>query len=225
MRRYAIYAIPGANEDDVEEAVSLRAAVETWHARGDLHDLTINARRYGFHATLKAPMRLAAGCTEAELCAAADIFAAQQTPVAIPWLRAAAIGSFRALSPGGDRSELNALAAAALREFDHFRAPVDSTDIRQRHPERLTPNQRGLSERWGYPFVLDEFLFHFTLTDAVPAERIFAVDAMIEEHFSAIVGTDVRLTSIAISVEPEPGSSFEILSVHPFTERSALETA
>lgn len=225
MKRYAVYAVPGADEDDAAEAIRLRAAVEAWYVRDELQHLTIDARRYGFHATLKAPMRLAVGRTEAELRATADAFAAGREPVVIPCPRPAAIGGFRALLPDGDQDGLDALAAAALREFDDFRAPLEEADIRRRRPERLTRRQRELFERWGYPYVLDEFRFHLTLTDPLPVERTSAVDAAIEKHFAAVAGVDVRLTAIAISVEPEPGASFKILSVHPFADRFALETA
>lgn len=225
MKRYAVYAVPGADKEDAAEAIRLRAAVEAWYDLDELQNLTIDARRYGFHATLKAPMRLAVGRTEAELRATADAFAAAREPVVIPCPRPATIGGFRALLPGDDRNGLDALAAAVLREFDDFRAPLEEADIRRRQPELLTQRQRELFERWGYPYVLDEFRFHLTLTDLVPPESTFAVDAALEEHFAAVAGFDVPLTSIAISVEPEPGASFEILSMHPFTDRFALETA
>lgn len=220
-----MYAVPGADEGDAAEAIRLRAAVDAWYVRDELQGLTIAARRYGFHATLKAPLHLAMGRTEDELRAAADAFAAGRTPVVISGLRPAAIGGFRALLPGGDQGGLNALASAALREFEDFRAPLDEADVRRRRPERLTRRQRELFERWGYPYVLDEFRFHLTLTDPVPAERAAGVDAALEEHFAGVAGVDVPLTAIAISVEPEPGASFEILSVHPFANRSSLETA
>ena len=225
MRRYAVYAVPGADDGDAAEAVKLRAAVEDWYGRDVVQGLTVDARRYGFHATLKAPMRLAAGRSEAELLAAAAAFAAAREIVMIRSPRPTAIGGFRALVPGGELDGLEALAAAALKEFEPFRAPLDEATVRRRHPERLSPHQRELFERWGYPYVLDEILFHFTLTDPVPVERAAEVDAAIEQHFAGVVGVDVPLTGIVISVEPEPGAPFEILSVHPFADRPALETA
>lgn len=225
MRRYAVYAIPGASQGDPAEAIRLRAAVEDWYVRDEVQDLTESARRYGFHATLKAPARLAAGRTEAELREAADAFAAGRRPLVVPRPRLAAIGGFRALLPGGNHDDLMSLAAAAVQEFEDFRAPLDEAEVRRRNPERLSRRQRELLEGWGYPYVLDEFRFHFTLTDPVPSERASQVDAAMEEHFAGVAGVDVSLTAIAISVEPEPGARFEILSVHPFADRSALETS
>ena len=48
----------------------------------DWRELTRDPRKYGFHATLKAPLSLAPGKTEAELAAACDAFAS--TPREIP---------------------------------------------------------------------------------------------------------------------------------------------
>ena len=48
----------------------------------DWRELTSDPRKYGFHATLKAPFSLVQGKTEAELFAACAAFAA--TPRAIP---------------------------------------------------------------------------------------------------------------------------------------------
>ena len=217
MKRYAVYAVPGALAADAPEAVRLRAAAETWLARDELRDLTSHARRYGFHATLKAPMRLADGRTETELRAAVDAFAATHQRLSID--------AFRALVPDAERhSALAELAADAVQSFDEFRAPLNQADVTRRRPERLSPRQRELFERWGYPYVLDEFRFHMTLTDAVPADRGAQIDAALEAHFAHVSGIDVPLTAVAICVEPAPGAPFELLSAHPFALRSLRET-
>ena len=225
MRRYAIYAVPGVGENDAPEARRLKALVDTWYARDDLQDLTIAARRYGFHATLVAPFHLAARHTEAELLAAVEAFAAGRAPVMIPGPRPAAMGSFRVLFPSGDQDGLNALAESIVREFDGFRAPLSKADAHRRRTPHLTSRQRELLDRWGYPYVLDEFHFHLTLTDSVPADRAAHVDAAAAQHFADVAGVDVPLSGITISVEPEPGAAFEILAVRPLAHKFVLETA
>ena len=52
----------------------------------DWRELTEDPRKYGFHATLKAPMALADGKTEAELAAACETFAttARRIPMIEP---------------------------------------------------------------------------------------------------------------------------------------------
>jgi hypothetical protein len=225
VRRYAVYAVPGADASDAAEAVALYAAVQAWYGRAELQGLTVDARRYGFHATLVAPFRLAGQHSEAELLAAIAAFAGRTAPVVIPAIRPAAMGGFRALVPGGEAGPLNELAASVVREFDRFRAPLTEADVRRRRVDRLTARQRELLDRWGYPFVFDQFEFHLTLTDRVPAERAAAVDAALAQHFAPVTGQDVPLTGLTISVEPQPGAPFEILAVHPFAHSFALETA
>lgn len=221
MTRYAVYALPGAlGEGDDPAAVALRRAVEAWYAREGFRDLTVDARRYGFHATLKAPFRLTEGRTEAELREAADAFAASRASIILPGLQVQHLGGFRALLPHGEETGIRALADDAVRAFDVFRAAPDAADIRRRRPQRLPPRQRELFERWGYPYVLDEFRFHLTLTDGIPSERANEIDAALAAHF-ADAPQDVILRSIALFVEPEPGAAFELLSVHPFTAHPA----
>lgn len=229
MTRYAIYAMPGTGgESEATEARALKAVVDSWYARPDVQDMTVNARRYGFHATLVAPFHLAAAHTEVELIEAVAAFATGREPVLIPGPHPAAMGSFRALRPSGDQSHLNAFAASVVREFDHFRAPLTEADVRRRRAPHLTWRQRELFDRWGYPYVFDEFHFHLTLTDALPAERAAEVDAALARHFAGVACIDVPLTGLTISVEPEPGAAFELLAVLPFvhvTTSPALETA
>src|SRR6059058_812266 len=49
----------------------------------DWRDLTHDPRKYGFHATLKAPMALAVGKAEAKLAAACELFADLVRPVPV----------------------------------------------------------------------------------------------------------------------------------------------
>ena len=49
-----------------------------------LHDaVTAEPRHYGFHATLKAPFRLAEGATESDLIGVAESFAKGRAPVTV----------------------------------------------------------------------------------------------------------------------------------------------
>ncbi|MGM7671588.1 DUF1045 domain-containing protein [Microbacterium sp. A93] len=215
MTRCAVYAVPGLDQGAPTVAVRLRDAVESWYSEHP--GITVDARRYGFHATLKAPFELASDVTISDLAAAVSAFASTRRSIVLPDLRAASIGSFRALVLGGDAVETNALAADVVRTFEPFRAPLTDSDIARRRPERLTPRQREILHEYGYPFALDEFRFHLTLTDALdgPAADI---DAAIGRHFAAFDGADIPLTSLAVFIEPDRGQPFGIHSIHPFQE-------
>lgn len=216
MTRYAVYAVPGAGPEAPEIAARLKRAAEAWYARDDVRGIAVDPVRYGFHGTLKAPFRLADGVGERHLREAVGRFAAERHPVLIRAVVPRAIGRFRALVPTGDAAELEALAADVVRDLDRLRAPLTDAEIARRRPERLTPRQRELLDAYGYPYVLDEFRFHLTLTDPIPDERGAAVDEAIRAHFGDLLGADVPLTGLAVCVEPEPGARFRTLSIHPF---------
>lgn len=211
MTRYAVYGVPGIDEGAPGVAVALRERVEAWYARRP--EETVGPRRYGFHATLKAPFRLADGVGPDDLDRAVADLAAARPPVVLERVRPAVIGRFRALVPTGDTEAVDALAASAVCDLDRLRAPLDDADIARRRPERLTPRQRELLECCGYPYVLDEFRLHLTLTDAL--DEPGDVDEEIRAHFAGLVDRDVPLTALSVFAEPEPGAPFEVRSVHP----------
>lgn len=178
----------------------------------DWHDLTRDPRKYGFHATLKAPLSLAPGKTEAELLAACKAFAV--TPRAIPVIRpvVGSISGFIAVIPAEPSAELERLAADCTREFDSFRAPLTPNDRERRNPSRLTPRQREHLDRWGYPYVMADYRFHMTLTGRLNTERREPVLTMLRNRFSAIGLTMLAIDSIAVFRQESADSRFRIVN-------------
>src|SRR5882724_4990640 len=80
-------------------------------ARPDWRELTQDPRKYGFHATLKAPMTLAPGRTEAELVAACESFAGTARPIPVVEPIVDSISGFIAVIPAQPSAELLQLAA------------------------------------------------------------------------------------------------------------------
>lgn len=172
--------------------------------------------RYGFHATLKAPFRLAEGCSLTELDNALDAFAASRQGFVLPALALARLGQFFALVPERPSPALQSLAGEVLRHFEPFRAPLTPAEIEKRRPHRLTPRQRELLAQWGYPHVLDEFRFHLTLTGPVAFAEFPWVEAMLAARFAAFIGKPMAIETLALFVEPEPGAPFAVHSTHTF---------
>jgi putative phosphonate metabolism protein len=177
----------------------------------DWRDLTRDPRKYGFHATLKAPLSLAPGKTEAELLAACEAFAV--TPRTIPVIRpvVGSISGFIAVIPAEPSAELIRLAADCTREFDSFRAPLGAEDRTRRNPSQLTPRQREHLDRWGYPYVMEDFRFHMTLTGRLDTERREAVLTMLRNRFSTIGLTMLAIDSIAVFRQENADSRFRIV--------------
>jgi putative phosphonate metabolism protein len=163
--------------------------------------VTAVPRRYGFHATLKAPFRLAPGETEAGLRAALAALAGGERAFALPRLELAEIGDFLALVPGAPCPRLDAVAAACVTRLDRFRAPMDAEE-RARRAAGLAPRQAALLERWGYPFVLEAFRFHLTLSGPLaPGERT-RMRAALAPILAPILAEGQTFGEIALFAQP-----------------------
>ena len=136
----------------------------------DVAALTRSARRYGFHATLKAPFHLAQGRSQTELRTALRAIAARSAPVALSRLELTQEFGFVALRPPANDPALSALGAletALVTGLDPFRAPLNETELARRRRAPLTPRQEEYLTEHGYPYVREEFRMHFTLTGRI----------------------------------------------------------
>ncbi len=185
----------------------------------DWREITRDPRKYGFHATLKAPLAVADGKTEAELLAACESFA--RSPRAIPEIKPVVneIGDFIAVVPSQRSAELEQLAADTVNAFDAFRAPLTPADRARRRPEQLTPRQRDHLDRWGYPYVMEEFRFHMTLTGRLPNERRGTVLAELRRRFAAIELATLAIDAIAVFRQQDAKSQFRIVQRYQLTAR------
>ena len=156
-------------------------------------------------------------------------FAAGTTTAVIPRLSLARFGGFFALVPGARAPGLNALADGVVTSFDAFRAPPTGAELARRNPGALTPRQRELLTTWGYPYVLDEFSFHLTLTDRIPRQQQPGVERALRDWFAPVLGADVPVGALALFTEHEPGAPFTLHAVHPLqpplSPRRAAEPA
>ena len=232
--RYAIYFTPPAGERlasvasrwlgrdaFTDRAIEARAAGRL--SAADVAHHTAAPRRYGFHATLKAPFHLAPGIGEADLQQAMMHFGG--TAVVIPRLKIERLGPFFALVPPEPVAGLDDLADEVVREFDRFRAPLGEADIQRRNPERLTRTQLANLHRWGYPYVGSDFRFHMTLTGPVEAGEADAVRDALHETFEPVLDEPVTVASIALFAEAVPGAPFVVELLHPLAAASARKSA
>ena len=123
---------------------------------------TVAPRRCGFQRTLVAPFRLI-GSYQNDLVEAFGRFAHGHPPVAVGRLEVAAIGCYAALVPAEPAPRIAELAAACVRYFDRFAAPLTPEEREHRKAKGLTRRQLELLRRWGDPHVFEEFRFHLRL--------------------------------------------------------------
>jgi putative phosphonate metabolism protein len=229
--RYAIYYAPAAGSEldrfgahllgyDAFNGDALAFPDGIEQTLRDWQDITQDPRKYGFHATLKAPMWLADGKTEAELIAACAEFAAAPRPIPMIKPVVSAIGDFIAIVPSQRSAELEQLAAAAVRHFDSLRAPLTPEDRARRKPDRLTPRQRDYLDHWGYPYVMEEFRFHMTLTGRLPDERRESVLAILRQRFAALDMHSLAVDRITLFRQNDAAARFRIIGDWPLSPGS-----
>jgi len=217
--RYAIYFAPDAEGPlwrraaqwlgrDAATGADVPQQAPEAMAETDLRRLTAAPRRYGFHATLKAPMSLAAGRTSDDLVEAARHFAAGRKPFSTGGIAVRELGSFLAIMPINQSPEVTAFAADCVAHFEAFRAPMSAVDRQRRIAAGLTARQLELLDQYGYPYVMEEFRMHMTLTDSLsPAERSILFPAA-EKRFADLLVAPFNIDRIAVYRELEPGAPF-----------------
>jgi putative phosphonate metabolism protein len=233
--RYALYFTPDRHHP-------LTVAVANWLGRdafgnarpsiADAHGFdadelsrwTAEPRRYGFHATLVAPFRLRQGLDEQDVFRATKVFAEQFARPSAQRLTIARLDGFLALVSASSDGALGALAGSAVDCFRSLRAPLTEQEIARRNPDRLTERQRAYLDRYGYPYVKDEFRFHMTLTGPVSATEAARIEPVLSRLLAPILVAPVAIDAVALFVEPEPGAPFTVHSTYRLSANETRET-
>lgn len=173
-------------------------------------EVTGRPRNYGFHGTLKPPFRLRGGTTRDGLEAEIDQLAGRIAPFQMPRLSVAALGGFVALVPEGDVSALRDLAAACVMDLDQFRARPGEAELARRRQTSLSDGQEAMLSRWGYPYVLDEFRFHMTLSGPLSRHDQKSVVAALEPVLTPLLHARLPAEELCLFGEAGDGR-FHIL--------------
>ncbi len=177
-----------------------------------LAELTADPRLYGFHGTLKAPIALCDGASERDLMEAVANFVARRRAVTVPSMQLASLSGFMALVPGNPSVELQDLADGCVIEFDEFRRPADESELTRRRSGGLSPRQDELLLRWGYPYVLEEWRFHLTLTGRIgdQGERA-AIAEVLRRQFAGFIDRPLAVRDLCVFRQPAAGRPFTVL--------------
>lgn len=186
----------------------------------DVGTITAEPRRYGFHATMKAPFRLPRDRSLAELDRVLAEFCARIAPIKAMQLRVERLGSFLALTPAASDAAVAALAASVVERFEPFRAPPEPDELARRTAAGLNAAQQRNLERWGYPYVFDEFRFHMTLTGPIAPVQRDAALGVLQERFGALLADPIELDALALFVQAESGADFLVHARRPLQGRA-----
>jgi hypothetical protein len=221
--RYAIYFVPAAasaiyrfgssilgydcySGGDVPLPPELTADAALWR------ELTREPRRYGFHATLKAPFHLSPSCSEAQLTSAFLSFAALGHSVGRLEPAVELISGFTAIVPRQPSDAVATLADKCTTMFDAFRAPMSARERARRVAANLSQSQMHNLERWGYPFLFRDFRFHMTLTGKLEAARATAVLARLRASFGHACGErELAIDRLALLKQEGEHAPFRVI--------------
>jgi len=218
--RYAIYYAPEASSEWWAAgshwlgrcALTGRKLAQTvidGVAPDHFHTYTQDPRRDGWHATLKAPFVLAHGESLSSLITALRSIASQNAAFAMPRLQVSTDGGFLALRPTVHHPRIHSTADACVTGLQALAQALTAEDLARRRQKRLTTRQEGYLQAWSYPWVLDEFQFHMSLTGTlrnVPADELTALVSAAQARFDAL--PVCRFTHLSVFVEPQVGDNF-----------------
>lgn len=228
MTRYALYFAPETGSQwwlagsqwlgrDTASARALAQPTILGLSKNLQANVTRDARRYGFHATLKAPFRLAEGYQLKDLEQSLHTFCSQQRPLVVPAPQVLWMGHCLALHPNTECPSLDTLAMRCVRHFAPLSAALTDSDMARRNSQALSLRQQELMQLWGYPYTEEEYRFHLTLSDAMNYcdEALSATlrDAAVK-HFQ--IAETMWIKGIALFCEESPGADFKLLQQYHF---------
>jgi putative phosphonate metabolism protein len=221
--RFAIYFVPAAGTALYRfGAAVLGHDCYTGENVERLHDggltqaewaaLTAEPRRYGFHATLKAPFRLRPEVDPEDLLASVRKLAASIPTVPTLEPVVGLIGGFVAIVPATQSPAIDRLAADCVTAFERFRLPMTAQERSRRMTAGLSPLEAANLDRFGYPYVFEAFRFHMTLTGRIRPERRAAIHTLLQNAFAKACGHGtIRLDRLALVRQAHPDAAFRVI--------------
>ena len=222
MLRLAIYYAPPPDS-------ALAAAAAKWLGRDEtslnwashkppqsfspqrFQEIIADPFHYGFHGTLKPPFRLKEGATIEQVVDRLAYVSRTQRRFTLPPLAVTFMHNFFCLRPTSPCSQLNKIAAEVVLLFDRFRQLPTAEELAKRRLAGLSVRQETLLQIWGYPYVMDEFRFHLTLTGKIKScDDRKMLDEELAQRFTTSDLGSVPFSSLCLFAE-EDGGPFRLL--------------
>tara|TARA_B100001093_G_scaffold355004_1_gene339557 strand:+ start:186 stop:986 length:801 start_codon:yes stop_codon:yes gene_type:complete len=170
--------------------------------------VTKTPRRYGFHATLKAPFRLNEDFTLMDLCSQIQRLSALSKTFYIK-LKVRKLGNFIALMMDPTEQKMQNLTSKLVENLDYFRAPLHQEEIDKRRMSTLTTSQDENLLNWGYPYVFNDFRFHITLTEKIQCRSdLESMVSAASSYFSGSLENTIKVGSISLFVQESSEADF-----------------
>ena len=215
FKRYAIYYVPsnnlfyklGSSWLGWDTISGQPASQPETDSAVNIQKITEAPRKYGLHATIKAPFRLGNNVNALELERQLEILCGSIKPIEFK-LKLSELSGFFALTPTVKNTEIRNLHAKVVRKLDYFRAQPTKEEIIKRRENQLTSEQDQNLIKWGYPYIFEDFYFHITLTGKIPEDLRNKVKDEIENFFQPVLQQKINLSELALVGEATDGNFY-----------------
>ena len=225
--RYAVYFAPNVEQQwwaDASQwlgrcAVSQQLNVQPLIAGVSAKrfaELTEHPRRYGFHATMRAPFVLTSQYQPTDLIDRVNMLCRDVKPFVLPRLQVTLMDQFLALVPERHAAQVTLLEEQCVKVLNDCAEPLGPEELSRRRSAGLSAQEDALLLRWGYPYVLERYRFHCSLTGSLAKaspKEVSALTQAAHQHFDHL--PPCVFDALAIFVEPTRGADFVLLQQCP----------
>ncbi len=173
-------------------------------------EVTAEPCRYGFHGTLKPPMRLVDRVAWMDFLGAVREVGNRTAAFESPPLAVADLRGFLALRETIPCPPLHALADTCVEWLDSFRAPPSVDELARRRKAKLSAEQDAMLVRWGYPYVFRTWFFHMTLTRRLSDTEKAVMLPAAESWFAPALTVARRVEDLCIFTQADAGAPFTL---------------
>jgi hypothetical protein len=186
--------------------------------RYKLSEITKKPRKYGFHGTLKPPFALKEGKNPEELLHDVSNFSKTIRGFEIPKIKLQNLDGFIAIVPEKPCPKLQDLARKCVLEFDYFREIETFEQVQKRRILGLTQSQENNLIKWGYPFVLEDFNFHLTLSGRLQPDCLNNIMSVLSTELDEVLKLPLRINELCVVGEIPITGYFQIIHRFPFID-------
>jgi len=130
--------------------------------------------------------------------ATAAAIAAAARPFVLPPLTVSDHGGFLAITLTTCCPALQTLAESCVRETDPHRQMPSAAELGRRRATGLSARQEAMLTRWGYPYVMQEWVFHMTLSRRLAAHEMADLKPRAEAHFAPALAMPRMVEDICV---------------------------
>ncbi len=219
--RYAIYYVPPESDHltkfaaswfgwDVYQGIRVNYS-ELSNLNYDIKEITKKPCKYGLHGTLKAPFSLAKDRTIDELRLSLSRLSSSIKKFEIPFISLRKISGFIAIVPTTQNKKLNFLAKKCLQELDCFREVESLEILNKRRSVELSSSMKQNLLKWGYPYVLNDFQFHLTMTSKLAPKVSENVFSVLSSELSSVLNSPLVISKICLFGESKIHGKFKVI--------------